>query len=237
MAFLDFKKAFLIWKMSSQMHPQPSPPAPAANVQLASAHGASVQAAEYDVYDYGGHDYGDQLAGARRRVFYQACAAIFAGVLGLLAVILETIGFSKTIDDQCSYEDYNCNCELPMIGPGVGSGILCVALAVWAGFLLFKARNVTTLHAYSRLPIPRNLLCNASAFTTFSVFTFLGLLACGTLSMFFNGDYGKAVGTILHGMAVATLTASILGCCALCKEGCGSNCCDFSVLHRLSSWP
>ena len=210
--------------MSSQIHPQPSPPVPATSVQLGNVHGASVQAPEYGV-----HDYGDQLIEARR-VFWQACAAIFAGALGLLAVILEPVGFRKTFDDCWSY--YSKCDYFPMIGPGVGGGIWCIAQAVWAGFLLFNARKITTLHTYyggsgTRSPLPRNLLCNASAFTTCTVFTFVGLLACGPLSMFVNGDYGKAVGAILLCMAVATLTASILGCCALCKAGCGCNCCDY----------
>ena len=207
------------------MHPQPSPPAPATSVQLGSVHGGSVQAPVYDL-----HDYGDQLIEARR-VFWQACAAIFAGALGVLAVILEPVGFHKTIDDCWSYYS-TCDYYMAMIGPGVGGGIWCIAQAVWAGFLLFNAKKITTLHTYygvsgARSPLPRNLLCNASAFTTCTVFTSVGLLACGSLSMFFNGDYGKAVGAILLCMAVATLTASILGCCALCKAGCGCNCCDY----------
>ena len=217
---------FLVWKMSSQMHPHLSSQAPAANVQLGSAHGASVQAA--DVYMY---DHGDQLTEAWR-IFYQACTAIFAGVLGMLAVILELVGFSKTID-ECGYYLDRCN-DMGIIGPGVGGGIWCIAQAVWAGFLLFKARKVTMLHAYyrgsgARSPMPRNLLCNASAFTTCTVFTFFGLLPCGSMSMFFNGGYGEAVGAILLCMAVVTLTASILACCALCEEGCGLNCCENPV--------
>ena len=213
--------------MSSQMHPRPSSPAPArgGNVQLGNAHGVSVQTIEYDVFDHG-----DQLT-KTRRVFLQACAAIFAGMLGILAVILELVGFSKATVGSCYYDDY---CDLPMIGPGVGGGIWCIAQAVWAGFLLHNARKVTTLHAYyrgsnARLPMPRNLLCNATAFTTCTVFTFFGLLPCGSMSMFFNGDYGKAVGTILLCMAAATLTTSILGCCALCEEGCGCYCCEYPV--------
>ena len=198
------------------MHAQPSPPAPAASAQLRNVHGASVQAAECDVCDYE-----DQLIEARR-ISRQACAAIFAGMLGILAIILEPVGRASG----------------GLIGPGIFGGVWCIAQAVWAGFLLFNARKVMTLHAYyrrirsgARSPMSTSLQCNASALTTFTAFTFLGLVVCGWISIIYLSEgYGTAVGAILFFMAVVTLTASILGCCAICKSGCaGCGCCDYPV--------
>ena len=205
------------------MHAQPSPPAPAASAQLRSVHGASAQAVECGMCDYE-----DQLIEARR-ISWQACAAIFAGMLGILAIILEPVGFSQASGDR-------------LIGPGVCGGAWCIAQAVWAGFLLFNARKVMTLHAYyrrirsgARSPMSTSLQCNASALTTFTAFTFLGLVVCGWMSIStppinLNEGYDKAVGAILFSMAVVTVTASILGCCAICKSGCaGCGGCDYPV--------
>ena len=147
-----------LWKMSSnrEMHAQPSPPAPAASAQLRSVHGASAQAVECGVCDYE-----DQLIEARR-ISWQACAAIFAGMLGILAIILEPVGFSQASGDR-------------LIGPGVCGGAWCIAQAVWAGFLLFNARKVMTIHTHyrrirsgARSPMSTSLQCNASALTTFT---------------------------------------------------------------------
>ena len=180
-------------------------------------------------------DFGDQRTQATQ-VTVQAKAAIIAGFLGILAIVLEAVGFTKSIEEICvndprEWPDCHQRFFPAVIGPGVAGGAWCLFQAVWAGFILANVKKTPMMNfqhqASRRSPMPRTLLCNVSSFTTLTAFSTAGLVPAGSLSFFFNGSYGIAVAVILLCMCVACFVATVAGSCAVCKAACGCTCCEY----------
>ena len=186
-------------------------------------------------------DCGDQRTQVTQ-VTVQAKAAIIAGFLGILAIILETVGFTKSIDEKrCEPYPYCYQIYPAIVGPGVAGGVLCLFQAVWAGFILANVKKTSMMNfqhqASRRSPMPITLLCNVSSFTTLTAFSTAWLVAVGSLSFFFNGSYGIALAVISLCMCVACFVATVAGSCAICKAGCGCTCCEYPTDTQVEYQP